>query len=166
MKFEKKANVKGTFVPRSALKLCDFKENEELELHTLPGTAILTRQHMTAAELMETVDALTNAATYLINHLIQSCAPCDDCNEGDGCPYDESDYINLPDYLREEAGIPLSEKLCAQVDPASHSITVQSAGCNHDLQDVPEELLVLLKHHGVCVGDLEEKLMTEAIVYG
>lgn len=166
MKFEKETNVKGAFVPRSALKLCDFKENEGLELHTLPGVAILARQHMTAAELMETVDALTTAATYLINHLIQSCGTCDDCNEGDGCPYDNPDYINLPDYLREEAGIPLSDKLCAQVDADSHSITVQSAGFKHDLQDVPEELLALLKHHSVCLGELEEKLMTEAIIYG
>jgi len=122
--------------------------------------------HRAAAELMETVDAFTTAATILINHLIQSCESCDDCNDEDGCPYDEPDYINLPDYLREEAGIPLDEKLCAQVDPDSHSITVQSAGYCHDLQDVPEDLLVILKHHGVCMGDLEEKLMTNAVVYG
>lgn len=166
MKFEKKSNVKGAFVPRSALKLCGFNEDEELELHTLPGTAILIRQHMTAAELMETADAFTTAATILINHLIQSCESCDDCNDGDGCPYDAPDYINLPDYLRDEAGIPLNEKLCAQVDTASHSVTVQSAGYHHDLQDVPEDLLVILKHHGVCMGDLEEKLMTDAVIYG
>lgn len=165
MKFEKKVNAEGAFIPRSALELCDFKGNVELELHTLPGAAILTRQHMTAAEIIETVDALTTLSTSLINHLIQSCGRCDGCGE-DGCPYDEDDHIDLPTYLREEAGIPLDEKLCAQVDADTHSITVQSAGYHHDLRDVPEGLLAILRDCGVCLGELEEKLMTDAIVYG
>lgn len=166
MKFEKETNVKGAFVPRSALNLCDFKENEALDLHTLPGAALIIRKHMTAAELVETVDALTTVSTHLINHLIQSCGNCDGCGVDGECPYDEPDYIELPDYLREEAGIPLSDKLCAQVDPATHTITIQSAGYKHDLRDIPEGLLAVLRECGVCVGELEERLMTEAVVYG
>lgn len=165
MKFEKKANLKGTFVPRSALKLCDFKENEELELHTLPGAAILTRSRMTAIQMVETIDALTNLATYFVNRLAGICGSCEACDE-EGCPCDENDYVDLPDYLRADACIPTSAKLYADVDPATHTVTIRTASHEHDLSDVPKELLAVLREKGVCVGELEDRLMSDAVIYG
>lgn len=166
MKFEKKTDIKGAFVPRSALKLCNFKENESLDLHTLPGAAVMIRQRMTAAELVETVEALVNISTSLINHLIQSCGNCDGCGEEGECPYDELDHTEQLDNLREEAGISPGDKLIAQPDAATHTIILQSAGYKHDLSDVPEGLLSVLRENSICVGELEDRLMTEAVVYG
>lgn len=166
MKFEKEANVKGAFVPRSALKLCDFKENEELELHTQTSAAVLTRQRMTAMELVETIDALTNLTTYFVNRLSGICGPCEGCGEEGGCPYDDDDHIDLPDYLRQEACIPPDAKLCADVDEASHSVTIHTAGFRHDLGDVPEGLLAILRENHICLGELEDRLMSDAIIYG
>lgn len=165
MKFEKGSNVKGAFVPRSALNLCYFKENEELELHTQSGAAVLTRQRMTAMELVKTIDALTNLTTYFINRLSGICGPCEACDT-EGCPCDENDYIDLPDYLRQEACIPLSAKLCADVDEATHSVTIHAAAFEHDLSDVPEGLLAILREKRVCLGELEDRLMSDAIIYG
>ena len=166
MKFEKKTDVKGAFVPQSALKLCGFEENVTLDLHTLSGAAVMIRQRMTAAELVETVESLVNISTGLINHLIQSCGNCDGCGEEGECPYDEPDYTEQLDNLREEAGISPGDKLIAQPDAATHTIILQSAGYKHDLSDIPEGLMSVLRECGVCVGEVEDRLMTEAIVYG
>lgn len=165
MKFEKRSNAKGAFIPRSALELCAFKENEELELHTQSGAAVLTRGRMTAMEMVETIDALTNLTTYFINRLSGICGPCEACDE-EGCPCDENDYIDLPDYLRAEACIPPSAKLCADVDASTHSVIIHTAGFEHDLSDVPKGLLAILRENGVCVGELEDRLMSDAIIYG
>lgn len=165
MKFEKETNVKGAFVPRSALKLCGFNENEELELHTQSGAAVLTHQRMTAMELVTTIDALTSLTTYFINRLAGICGPCEACDE-EGCPYDEDDHIDLPNYLRTDACIPPSAKLRAVVDPATNSVTISAAGFEHDLSDVPEGLLAILRENHVCLGELDEKLMTNAVIYG
>lgn len=164
MKFEKKANVKGTFIPRSALKLCDFKKNEALDLHTQSGAAVLIRSSMTAAEIVETVDALTGIATELINHLIRACGPCENCCE-DGCPCEDG-YIEAPGDILEKAGLSPNAKLFAEIHPEDNSFTVRKADYRHDLRDVPEGLLVILRECGICLGELEEKLMTEAIIYG
>lgn len=165
MKFEKETNVKGAFIPRSALKLCKFKEGEETELHTQSGAAVLTRGRMTAMQMVETIDALTNLATYFVNRLAGICGPCEACDE-EGCPCDENDYVDLPDYLRAEACIPASAKLYADVDPATHTVTIRTSSHEHDLSDVPKELLAVLREKGVCVGELEDRLMSDAVIYG
>lgn len=165
MKFEKKANVKGAFVPRSALRLCDFAENEELELHTQTGAAVLTCQYMTAMELVTTINALTELTTYFINRLSEACGRCEACDE-EGCPCDDAEYINLPDYLRREACIPPDAKLCADVDEATHSVTIHTADFEHDLSDVPKGLLDILRKNNVCLGELEDRLMSDEVIYG
>ncbi|MCI9402498.1 MAG: hypothetical protein HFF04_02345 [Oscillospiraceae bacterium] len=164
MKFEKKANVNGIFIPRFTLDLCKFKGNEDLELHTLPGAMVVTRDRMTAGEIVETVEALTSISTYLIKYLIRSCGPCEECCE-DGCPCEEG-YIKAPDSILEESGLAPGAKLCAEVNPEDNSFTVRKADYRYDLRDVPEGLLTLLRKNGICLGELEEKLMTEDIIYG
>lgn len=164
MKFEKKADVNGVFIPRSALNLCEFKENEDLELHTLPGAVVVARDRMTAAEIVQTVEALTTISTYLINHLVRSCGPCDACCE-DGCPCEEG-YIEAPGDILEKIGLEPGAKLFAEIHPDDGSFTVRKADYRYDLRDVPEGLLALLRDSGICLGELEERLMTEDIIYG
>lgn len=72
----------------------------------------------------------------------------------------------LPDDLREEAGIPAGVKLCAYADEEENSITICEAGYDNDLRDVPEYLLKMLENIGICMGELEERLMVGDTVYG
>ena len=99
-------------------------------------------------------------------HLARASGPCDGC-DGD-CPFDGLDgqEIALPDYLREEAGIPENAKLCAYVDEDENTVTIAEAGYDHDLRDVPPYLLEMLAASGICIGELEERLMLEDTVYG
>ena len=76
------------------------------------------------------------------------------------------DEVELPDYLREEAGIPEKAKLCASVDEEEHTVTISEADYNHDLRDVPEEVLEMFRGAEVCVGELEERLILGDVVYG
>ena len=66
----------------------------------------------------------------------------------------------------EESGLAPGAKLCAEVNPEDNSFTVRKADYRYDLRDVPEGLLTLLRKNGICLGELEEKLMTEDIIYG
>ncbi len=165
MKFEKSTGVKGAFIPRSALVLCGFAEDETATLHTLPGAAILVKKRMTAMDMIQAVDALTQTATNLLTELGKVCGPCEECGE-DGCPYEDVDGpIDLPDYLREEAGIPKGAKLCAEVDEEEKSVTIYAADYPHDLTDIPDGILPLLGALGICLGELEQKLITGEVVY-
>ena len=90
MKFEKSTGVKGAFIPRSALSLSGFIEDETAALHTL-------KKRMTAMEMIRTVDSISQLAAELLTELAAVCGPCDEC-ESEGCPYEEVDGpIDLPD---------------------------------------------------------------------
>ena len=52
MKFEKNATIKGAFIPRSALALSGFSEDEAAALHVLPGAIVLLKKRMTAVQVL------------------------------------------------------------------------------------------------------------------
>ncbi len=166
MKFKKNTNHKGTLIPRSALKLAGMAEREELEMHTPKGAVILTRKQMTTAELVETIDSLGVLASRLISHLLDVCGKCEDCWEDGECPFGADSYPDLPALLRQEAGIAQDAKLVASVNEDDHTVTLFPAQFIHDLRDVSPALLTALKESGVCLGELEEHLMREDVVYG
>ena len=45
-------------------------------------------------------------------------------------------------------------------------MTISEADYDHDLRDVPEEVLEMFKEAGICVGELEERLILGDVVYG
>lgn len=165
MKFKKETTVQGGFVPRSALKLSGLAEEREVELQALPGAMVIFRKQMTAMQLFETIESLTDLVTELVEHILQNCGTCEDCEE-DGCPCSTDNYLELPDCFLQEAGIPQGAKLCAFANPESGTVTVSQAGYAHDLRDVPPALLAMLQNCGICLGELEERLMTQEVVYG
>ena len=75
----------------------------------------------------------------------------------ESAPLGGGDEVDLPDYLREEAGIPEKAKLFVSVDEEEHTVTISEADYNHDLRDVPEEVLEMFRGAEVCVGELEER---------
>ena len=113
MKFVKEVTGEKMAIPAAALKLCGFENGDKAELHALPSAAIILKQKMTAMEVIRAMDALHQLTVDLSVHLARASGPCDGC-DGD-CPFDGLDgqEIALPDYLREEAGIPENAKLCA-----------------------------------------------------
>lgn len=165
MKFVKNYTGANLSIPSAALKVSGF-EPEKVELHALEDVVVVTKGQMTAMELIHTMNALNQLSSDLAVELARVCGRCDGCG-GDGCPYEDGEGydISLPDYLKEEAGIPKDAKLCATVEEDG-AVTISEAGYDHDLRDVPPHLLSVFQASGVCMGELEERLITEEIVYG
>ena len=164
MRFVKETTSKGLQIPTAAMKLSGFESSGKVELHASEDTLVVLKQRMTAMELLRAARSLQKLATDLHVHLARVCGHCDGC-DGE-CPFEGGDEVDLPDYLREEAGIPEKAKLCASVDEDEHTVTISEADYDHDLRDVPEEVLEMFRDAEICVGELEERLILGDVVYG
>lgn len=157
----------GAFhVPSAALKISGLEGGDRIEIHTLEHAAVIMKQQMNAMELLTTAEALNKLAAELIIHLAKVYGFCEGCETA--CPYDDLDggMLELPDYIREEAGIRADAKLCAVVNEDNHTVTLAMAGYSYDLRDVPENILELLSRLDVCMGALENHLIAEDVIYG
>ena len=143
---------------------CDLTGCDEIELNTLENAVVTMKTTMTAMELIKVVKGLRDLSEELTLHLAESCSRCHDCSYCDR--FEEYDEIIVPDYLLEEAGIPIDAKLCACTEEDSGEITVMQADYDYDISDVPKFVLDIFEMSGVCIRELEEKIMMEDIVYG
>ncbi len=132
------------------------------ELHSLRHCVAVLQGKMTAQEMLEAIESISELAEFLTVQLAKSCGVCDGC----GACADDLDEIKVPPELLDEAGISRDARLEAYVDQDNGLILVGSADCDHDLSDVPDDLLQVLVAAGVCVGRLEEHLAEDDIVYG
>ena len=150
----------------SAEKMEDIEttDYEEIEVTTLEGAVIAMKGTMNVMELIKVAEGLKNISEELISHLAEVCGKCEDCSYCDR--YEEYDEIIVPDYLLEEAGIPSDAKLCAYTEEDSGEITVIQADYDYDISDVPQFVIDIFERSGICIKELEEKLMMEDIVYG
>ena len=164
MKFLKVTTSKGLQIPAVAMKLSGFEPECNVEFHASEDMLVVLRHRMTAMELLRAAKSLQKLAADLHVHLARVCGPCDGC-DGE-CPFEGGDEADLPDHLREEAGIPEKAKLWASVDEEEHTVTICEADYDHDLRDVPEEVLEMFREAGICVGELEERLILGDVVYG
>ncbi len=146
------------------MKLSGFEPECKVELHVSKDALVVLKQRMTAVELLRAAKSLQKLATDLHVHLARVCGPCNGC-DGE-CPFEGGDEVDLPDYLREEAGIPKNAKLWASADEETHTVTICEADYDHDLRDVPAEVLEMFRESGICVGELEERLILGDTVYG
>lgn len=166
MKFFREITTKGLNIPIAAIKLAKLKVGDKVDLFASEDALVLLKRKMTAMELINTSLYLHHVAAELLAHLVGTCGLCCDCDES--CPVEDYDEegISLPDYLREEAGIPEKAKLCACVDEDNSTVTISAAGYDHDMTDVPPIIVDMLADAGVCLGALEEHLIRGDIVYG
>ncbi|MEG2745313.1 MAG: hypothetical protein RR913_06565, partial [Oscillospiraceae bacterium] len=56
--------------------------------------------------------------------------------------------------------------LCGELLEDWGEVTVVEAGIQHDITDVPPDVLALLMDTGVCLAELDECIMREDIIYG
>ena len=135
-----------------------------LEASIIKSGVVLTKSQMTAMDVLETIEGLEEILKELYNALVGATGIC--CEDCDQDETEDAVTIKLPEFILEEAGIPKDAKLCAITTEASGEVTVMEADYKHDLTDVPEDMLRLLKDIGVCLSCLNECLMSERIIYG
>lgn len=151
-------------LPIKILKASDLISCREIELNTLENAVVAMKTTMNAMELINLAEGLKNLSEELIVHLAGVCGSCQDCSYCQGL--EELDEIIVPDYLLEEAGIPKDAKLCAYTEEDSGEIIVIQADYAYDISDVPNFVIDIFEMSGICIQELQEKIMTEEIVYG
>ena len=168
-KFMKNTTKKKLVIPNAVMELGDFEKGAPVEICVQDDAVIILKKEMTAMELVRAVDALQRLSVELNRQLALACGPCEECDGrgGEECPAEpERTQTVLPEDVRKEAGIPENAKLCSWPGDEAGVVMVSGADYRYDLTDVPEWELSILRAMGVCLGELEERLMSEAVVYG
>ena len=146
------------------LNAADLTGCDEIEFNTLENAVVAMKTTMNAMELIKVAEGLKNLSEELIVHLAGICGRCHDCSYCER--FEEFDEIIVPDYLLEEAGIPKDAKLCACTEEDSGEIIVMQADYDYDIADVPKFVIDIFEMSGICIRELEERIMMEDIVYG
>lgn len=166
-KFIKNTTKKKLVIPNVVMELSEFERGGMVEICALPDAVVVLKREMTAMELIRAVDSLQRLAMELNRHLAGVCGPCEDCSGDGDCPAEPAHTRTaIPDEVRKDVRIPANAKLCAWPGEQEGTVTVAQADYRYDLTDVPEWELSTLAMMGVCLGELEERLMAEDIVYG
>lgn len=164
--FTKGTTKKKLVIPNIIMEQSGFEKGQNVEIHALTDAVVILKKEMTAMEVIHAIEHLQRLSVNLSVHLAQICGPCNGC-EGD-CDVDldhPGSGVYLPNWLREEIGIPQNAKLCAwPMDDGT--ACVEEANYRYDLSDVPPQVLEVLSASGVCLSELEELLMTEEKIYG
>ena len=158
-------------IPPAVLTVCGLDDEGKLEMAGAKGAVILSKSEMTAMEMVRTILALTDRAGQLMRELTGLCGSCEGCTEGH-CTFRDADIeelirpaVTVPDWAREEADIAPDAKLDCHVDEGSGVITVCETFYDHDLSDIPAELLEALRKSGCCLSVLEDMLMDDDVIY-
>jgi len=164
MKMIKESLDNNISLPNEILNAADLTGCEEIEFNTLENAVVAMKTTMNAMELIKVSEGLKNLSEELIVHLAGICGRCHDCSYCER--FEEFDEIIVPDYLLEEAGIPKDAKLCACTEEDSGEIIVMQADYDYDIADVPKFVIDIFEMSGICIRELEERIMMEDIVYG
>ena len=164
MKMIKESLDNNISLPNEILNAADLTGCEEIEFNTLENAVVAMKTTMNAMELIKVAEGLKNLSEELIVHLAGICGRCHDCSYCER--FEEFDEIIVPDYLLEEAGIPKDAKLCACTEEDSGEIIVMQADYDYDIADVPKFVIDIFEMSGICIRELEEKIMMDDIVYG
>lgn len=179
-KNQNKETLPQIALPDEVREVCGFDDEGALGLHAGPGALVVMKGGMTAPEVADAIETLSKIAADLTVVLAKCAGLCDGCGAPGGrspaqcvadCElcrgiFDETQRIQIPDYLLEEADIPKDAKLEACVDEESGEITIYEADIQQDITDLPADILSMLTASGVCLAELDERIMLGDIVYG
>lgn len=156
-------------ISTAELEGANLTEWARLELHLLDQTAVVIPGQMTVMELLRVTEALQSLASDLLAALCAACEQCNNCEMDEPCDQMKGEVhseVSVPGYLLEELGLEPDTKLAYEADPESGAIHIVEADYRFDLTDIPVPLLDTLRECGVCMSDLEDKLVQEDVVYG
>jgi len=151
------------------LETANLSEWERLELHLLDQAAVVIPGRMTAMELIRVTEALQGLASNLLSALGKACERCDSCQMAEPCKLMTGPAfpeVSVPQYALEAAGLDPDCKLACASGQGSGEVRITEADYRYDLTDLRPDLLEMFRECGVCMSDLNNKLMQESIVYG
>ena len=150
-------NQNDFIIPPQALELAHLPTDSPLSLSIGENTLVMGPERMTAIQALNTIGALTEVTTELIETIQKACGTCGDRKDMDG------PEVELSASARRKLGIAPDAKL--ELLPDEGEGLVCAADYEHDITDVPENVLSLLSMCGVCPGKLDELIMDGAEVW-
>ena len=168
-------NQKELIIAAEAIELSHLQADSPITVSIGENTLVVTPQCMTAIQAVNTIAALTEFTSDLIDALKTACGSCGEQMEDEGCPYEDGNPdkcpfetvtgpgVTLTDDARRDMGIPLDAKL--ELFPDEGEGLVCAAEYEHDITDVPIDVRAVLSASGVCLGRLDEVIMAEKEVW-
>lgn len=156
-------------ISAAELENANLSEWDRLELHLLDQAAVVIPGVMTIMEIVRTAKALQGLASDLLSAIGAACESCDNCQMAEPCQLMTEPIqpeVSVPRYALEDAGLDESCKLTCSAAQGSGVIQVTEADYRYDLTDLRPDLLDMFRECGICMRDLEDKLIQETIVYG
>lgn len=150
------------------LEKANLSEWERLELHLLDQAVVVIPGHMTVMELIRATEALQGLTSDLLSALAEACDRCDNCQMDKPCGLMTGPIlpkIRIPGSALEEAGLDPDCKLVCTVEQGRGEVRITEAEYHCDLTDLRPNLLNMFRECGVCLSDLEDKLIQDVIVY-
>lgn len=163
------ANQTEVRITAENLETANLSEWDRLELHLLDQVAVVIPGCMTVMEVLRVTEALQGLASDLLSVIGAACEKCDKCQMDEPCKLMTGPIlpkVSIPGYALEEAGLDLDCKLVCTAEQGRGEVRVTEAEYRFDLTDLRPDLLEMFRKCGVCMDDLERKLIQEAIVYG
>ena len=156
-------------ISAAELENANLSEWERLELHLLDQAAVVIPGQMTVMDLIHVADALQGLASDLLSAIGATCECCDNCQMAEPCQLMTEPIlpeVRVPGYALEDAGLDENCKLTCSATQGSGVIQFTEADYRYDLTDLRPNLLYMFRECGICMRDLEDKLIQETIVYG
>ena len=140
MKFIKEITSRGLLIPMVAAQLAKFKAGDRVEYRPLDHVIVVLKKRMTAPELLTAVEQLQSVAPELLTAVeqLQSVAT--------------ERLLHL-------------DRVCGPCEECPDGCLCGESE-DSPLQHLPTDLLLTFAEAGTCLGELEEHLITEDIVYG
>ena len=156
-------------ISAAELENANLSEWDRLELHLLDQAAVVIPGVMTIMEIVRTAKALQGLASDLLSAIGAACESCDNCQMAEPCRLMTAPIqpeVSVPGNALADAGLDENCKLTCSAAQGSGVIQVTEADYRYDLTDLRPDLLDMFRECGICMRDLEDKLIQETIVYG
>lgn len=161
-------------IPVEDAEYCGLTPDGEVTIHAGENVLMVTPKEMTVLQAALATRSLIEVACTLIGGIRKTCGKCQERRCADSCPYgpleepgkcpfwDAEPEVTLSDSAREALGIPKDAKL--QLLPDEGEGLVCAADYEHDITDIPAQVLAALDYAGVCRGRLDEAVMNNEVI--
>jgi len=163
-------NKTKLYIPITYLEESGIADYPKLTAHTLDQTLVILPRKLSPLEAIQAMGSLMNLASEMFSALVERCGLCKDCSGEGQCPYEENENLsvhNLPLELCKKLEMPKGNNHTENnVQYSNAKTAVEEEEYDTGLSDVPEWLLNVFCDVGLCLGELDDLIQSEDIIYG
>ncbi len=141
------------------------KFSNEVTVQVFDAVMLLRNTNLTALEMVEIISTLEDVVDDLYNALIEAFPQDEMCGDCSFCDGYMEDNINVPDWAKAEAGIAPDAKLFLCIEEGSGHIMLEPTEYKYDITDIDEDMRMRLMDLGICLGEMNESIMDEDVIY-